>query len=301
MAWATLAGLENTYRPDLNTVRFYPTNFNERSMYNAKYFTPPSMVEALIRSGRRHTAAITGTFNRDIAMQREDLVFFAPGEPWTDTIIENAIEADRGRCCAVLHINPHLETPWRGFELLYSIQIDPRPLYEAGFDPVHLLRAQGYLYVSKYRLLISEDGEVVAPSDPIHKLIKDSTYKKSRFGHLGRRANGQIDVFRQYYPSDEWRARLDDVLPIAEKTIEQEFSFMDECAEEAEEEYRIAASGLRAAQYWLSSQEELDSAAEIDSVEEYERISSALVEGIRYPFWRLESACFWILHNGQTR
>ena len=37
-----------------------------------------------------------GTFNRDIAVRREDLVFFAPGNDlWTDAIIDNAVVADR--------------------------------------------------------------------------------------------------------------------------------------------------------------------------------------------------------------
>jgi hypothetical protein len=298
--WAKLAGLKNTYRPDLGTVRFHPRRFNQRSMYNAKYFTPPNMVEALIRSGRTHTPVITGTFSRDIAMPREDLVFYAPGEPWTDTIIENAIEADRGRCCAVVNIDPHLKSPWQGFELLYSIQIDPRPLYEGGFDPVHLLRAQGYLYVSTHRLVVSADGHVLSPSDPIYKRIKESTYDKERFRHLGKRENGQIDEFRRLYPSDKWQIMLDDVLSIAEDTMEQEFSFMAECAQDAEEQYQISAAGLRAAQYWLSTHKGLGSAIDHDTIAEYERVSGALIEGIRHPFSRLESVCFWVFHPGQT-
>jgi hypothetical protein len=50
------------------------------------------MPEALSRSGRLRNLVITGTFNRDVAVRREDFAFFAPGEPWTDAIVRNALE-----------------------------------------------------------------------------------------------------------------------------------------------------------------------------------------------------------------
>src|SRR5204863_4406093 len=112
------------------------------------------------------TTQIKGTFSRDLAVRREDLVFFAPGDdPWTDAVIDNAIECDRGRCCAVgFTPQPGATTPF--FELLYTLQIDPRPLYAAGLDPVYLLQAQGYLACSHKRLLVDADtGKVLGRTD----------------------------------------------------------------------------------------------------------------------------------------
>ena len=41
-----------------------------------------------------------------------------------------------------------LAEDWEGFELFYRLGVDPRPLYAAGYPPVHLFRAQGYLTIS---------------------------------------------------------------------------------------------------------------------------------------------------------
>src|SRR2546430_13660455 len=96
------------------------------------FFHPPDMQEALRRSGRARDLVIRGTFNRNVAVQRERLDFFASGEKWTDAIITNALEADRGRCCAIKRRVPGLKGNWHGVELLYSLVIDPRTAYAAG-------------------------------------------------------------------------------------------------------------------------------------------------------------------------
>jgi hypothetical protein len=298
--WASLAGLKNTYSPGSSVVCFYPAKFNQNSMRNAKYFTPPNMEDALVRSGRIRNLVIAGTFNRDVAVCREDLVFYAPGEPWTDTIIRNAVEADRGRCCAILRIVPELESSWQGFELFYTLQVSPRPLYEAGFDPVHLLRAQGYLFASTYRLLISIDGEIIRDSDPIWKTVQGQPYNKVGDVHLGERGNARIQLFKEKFPTDIWHAMIEQVFSVAEKTLEQEFSFMVDLADEAAEQFEKNASGLRAAQYWLYSNQGITPSTDLAHIEEYEQISAALAKGIRHPLWQLESVCFWILQANRA-
>ncbi len=296
--WASLAGLENSYHSQLDTVRFYPERFNLKSMYNAKYFTPPNMEEALVRSRRIRNRVITGTFNRDIAVRREDLVFFAPGEPWTDTIIRNAIEADRGRCCAVLRPAPELKQSWQGFELFYTVQINPRPLYEAGFDPVHLLRGQGFLYIPTHRILISIDCEIMKPSDPTWKIIQEYHFRRGGDKHLGKRegSDAQILAFKERYPLDMWEVTLERVFAVVEQTLAEEFSFTAELAEEASQQFQKNAAGLKAAQKWLYSNQAFASIKDgMTNIEEYEQISAALIQGIQRPLWRLESACFWEL------
>jgi ATP-dependent helicase HepA len=296
LRWASLAGLENEYDPQTSLVHFYPRQFNLKSMQNAKFFDPPNMEEALIRSGRIRHLVINGTFNRDIAVRREDLVFYAPGEPWTDKIIRNAVEADRGRCCAILRAVTELDQSWQGFELFYTLQINPRPLYEAGFEPVHLLRAQGYLFTSTYHLVISIDGEILKPSDLVCKVIRGYP-RKTGDVHLGKRdaPSAHIQVFREAYPVDMWHSVLEHVFSVAEHALEEEFSFTVDLAEEASQQFKRNASGLRAAQYRLFSNQGLPPSIDSVCIEEYEQISAALIEGIQRPLWQLESACFWIL------
>ena len=261
------------------------------------------MQEALCRSGRVRDLVIRGTFDRNIAVQRENLVFFAPSsDKWTDAIITNALEADRGRCCAIRRRVPGLKGNWHGVELLYSLAIDPRPLHAAGFVPVHLFRALGFLRSSLYRLLISADGQLEDKNSVVWKAVTKSPYDNSRDIHLGRReerigAIAQIQSFKELYPAEEWNALLENVFTIAEKTLDEELEFMVDEAEDAKAEFAQRATGWQAAHLWLhhitNGTQELDDYL----IEEYERASEALVEGIRHPLRQLESVCFWILEG----
>lgn len=292
LPWATLAGLKYNYHPHKDTVQFYPKGFNLKSMANAK-FLPPNMEEALRRSRNANQPFITGTFNRDKAVQREDLVFFAPGDdPWTDAVIANAMEADRGRCCAILRMVLGLEQTWRGFELLYRLQIDPRPLYAAGYDTAHLFRAQGFLAATTYRLLLSIDGQPVKKSHMAWEHVKEG-YKKGSDFHLGKRDNPKafLQMFKQLYPPDMWHAIIAPILQI------EKCAFKSERADEAKHEFAQQAESWRASLQWFMRTTGMDTST--DAIAEYERISAALVEGIRCPIIKLESVCFWIL-QGKT-
>jgi hypothetical protein len=295
--WASMAGLTNTYKRETDTVRYYPKQFNLGSMSNAKFFTPPNMEEALLRSGRTHDLVITGTFNRDIAVQREKLVFFAPGsDDWTDAIINNAFEADRGQSCAILRLSDRIDKPWQGFELYYQLQVDPRPLYEACFPSIHLLRAQGYLFTSSYRVLVSVDGDIVSRSGPAWQAISAHAFNRTAGDiHLGKRGGArQLDKFKEAYPPDVWEDIIKRVFQAVEKHIAEEFDFTADVASEAEADFERKALGLQASNRWF--QHIYGEFSPILNLDEYMQISKALVQGIRDPLWRLESACFWQIH-----
>jgi superfamily II DNA or RNA helicase len=296
LPWANLAGLTHRYNQLKDTVQFVPRDFKSKSMSNAK-FLPPNMEEALRRSRNSRNPVIIGTFNRDKAVQREDLVFFAPSDdPWTDAIISNAMEADRGRCCAILRVIPDLEQDWQGFEFLYRLSIDPRPLYAAGYDPAHLFRAQGFLVATTHRMVVSIDGQIIGRSSPIYKALK-RPYSKERDYHLGQRSDpgAQLQHFKARYPPDAWHTLLTRIKNIAESHIHEEYEFTNELAEEANQEFTQHAAGWRAARRWF--QRETGEQLPMDDIAEYERISAILVEGIRHPIIKLESVCFWELQR----
>jgi len=261
------------------------------------------MQDALRRSGRARDLVIRGTFDRKVAVRRENLVFFAPStDKWTDAIITNALEADRGRCCAIKRRVPGLKGRWHGVELLYSLTIDPRPLYAAGFVPVHLFRALGFLRSSLYRLLISTDGHLQDKNSVVWKVVSKSPYDRSSDIHLGRReerigAIAQIQFFKELYPAEEWNGLLENIFATAQKTLDEELEFMIDEAEDAKVEFAQRAAGWRASHLWLhhiaNGTQELDD----HPIKEYDRASEALVEGTRHPLRQLESACFWILEG----
>ncbi len=68
-------------------------------------------------------------------------------------------------------------------------------------------------------------------------------------------------------------------------------------AEDAKVEFANRAAGWRASHLWLHHMAHGAQALDDHSIEEYERISETLVEGIRHPLRQLESACFWILEG----
>jgi len=268
-------------------------------MNNAKFFQLPDMQEALRRSGRSNNLVINGTFNRDIAVKRENLIFFAAGnDPWTDTIIANAFETDRGRCCAIERTASELESNWEGFQLLYGLTVDPRPLFAAGFDPTHLFRATGYLTNATYQLLISSTGKIVANDSKIGKITKQP-FDKKKDVHMGKRdgSEARLALFKERYPTQKWEAMLERVFKVAQQTLAEELNFMPDLALEAQAEFEQYAAGQRAAYQWFQANnfgQELDFEHDIA---QYEQVSAQLVAGIRQPLCQLESVCFWSLRG----
>jgi hypothetical protein len=304
LKWADHCGLEHDYDPTFDIVTYMPQHFNTVKRQNAKLFDFPNMEEALQRSGRRRELVLRGSFNRSVAVQREQLVFFAPSsDKWTDAIIANALESDRGRCCAIQRRVPELKGTWEGVELLYSLAIDPRPLYAAKFDPTHLFRALGYLRIPLYRIVISLAGEVQSKNSLIWKIITKTPYSDSRGDiHLGRRdeshrGSPQIQKFKQQYPPEEWHALLSTIFSVAESNLAKELAFMEGEADDAKSDFAQRAAGLRAADLWLQRTSGETKQRNNPAIEEYKHISAALVEGIRRPHHQLESVCFWRLEG----
>lgn len=291
LGWAEMAGLRHHFDNENDTVTFRPGDFNDASMKNAKFFDAPNMEDAYARGNTRNLT-IKGTFNRLIGVRREDLIFFSPGtDVWTDTIIANALEADRGRCCAS-GVN-WVDFAWTGFDFLYSIQIDPRPLFALGFAPTHLLRAHGYLVVSTYRILVTESGEIVPQGDALYKQLEEIRSGQRKTNHLGKRENGNLAQFKTDYPPDLWHGIVNQALKNADKQVSAEFDFMQDEGQIAQAAFERLAAGMRARQAWLRQRGTHDH--DLVSLQQFEQISGALVKGIRSPQITLESACFWVI------
>lgn len=295
LGWAGTAGLSHDYDPRRKIAVFDPHRFSLKSIENAKFARPPDMQEALRRSGRTHNLVLQGTFDRDLAVLREDIIFLAPGEPWTDAILTNALEADRGRCSGILRLAPELPVDWLGIELLYRIQVDPRPLYAAGFHPAHLFRAGGYLAQPWLRLLVSSTGEIAERSGPVGRIVA-RPFDKERDGQLGKRGgvDSLLKSFLSAYPQPGWNNIIQCVTEAANRYLLAHMDRFTEAAE-AETDFARAAAGQRAAHRWLRREGDAGRVAEI---EEYEEASRALLQGISRPLWKLESACVWYLKAG---
>lgn len=296
-SWTAVAGV-SSYHMDGAEMTYDARRFSLKAMENAR-FLPPNMQEAARRSGRQRTTQIRGTFSREVAVRREDLVFFAPGDdPWTDAVIANALECDRGRCCAIgFTPQPGATAPF--FDLLYTMQIDPRPLYEAGLDPIYLLQALGYLACPHKRILVdASSGRVLDRSDKRWR-IAEKPFDKALSTHLGRRGsergNGPalLPQFQAAYPADIWADIVSGAVTAAEQFLDDDLiDYSAELADEAAAELRLRANGWEAGLRWHAGYG-LDSAAERAELAAFRQASDLLVAGIRAPIRRLESICFY--------
>jgi ATP-dependent helicase HepA len=287
-AWGTQIGMNNRYDPESQVVMFDPQRFNFASMANAKLVDFPNMEDALERSGRKRQLVVRGSFNRLIAVKREDLVFFAPnGDLWTNVILNNALESERGRCSAVELRTMKVNSEWRVFDFLFTIRIDPRPLYAAKLPYIHLYKARGVLANPTYRLCISIDGQMIGRNHPVNQAILEA---KSHAGtHLGKRSNGNITAFKAEYPIDEWEPLILEVSTRAWKDVKQVFQ-LDEEAEILRNRLVQQRNATQAVRQWLIAQR---APLDDDNNEMMEKVTLALVNGLLHPLIRLESICFW--------
>jgi ATP-dependent helicase HepA len=300
LGWAYRAGLYSERNSKSDILMFKPKQFNLKSMAAVRLFDLADMREALHRSGRIYNYVIRGTFNRDVAIRQENLIFFAPGNNWTDMIINNAIEADRGRCCAIARSVPELpDARWEGVEFFYSLAVNPRPLYAAGYDATHLFDALGFLQTPTYRVLVSADGEIIERSNPLWKMV-EPRFSASQDRHLGKRSGSanQITAFKEAHPEYDWHSRLESLFETVQNHLNEELSFMEDLAEEARAKFERRLMGLRAAYYWR--QQEANSPTDLgmgNQLENFEAVADALIEGIRNPLRQLESVCYWVLEK----
>ena len=118
--------------------------------------------------------------------------------------------------------------------------------------------------------------------------------------HLGRREGPiqQISSFKESYPADIWNILLKQTFTTAQRVLSEELDeYMDEVAEEAREVFERQILGLRAAYRWQRHYANELSGLDEREIKEYERVSEALIAGVRHPMQQLESVCYWILQG----
>lgn len=296
LKWAGLAGLYHHYNPQTRIARIGRDDFNMKSIQNAKFVNPPNMYAALERSKRRNNQVLMGTFDRQIAVKREDLIFFAPGEPWTDTLLQNAILSDRGRSCGVRRTSSEISETWFGFDYLFSCKVNPRPLYEKGLLPVHLFKAgEFFTTLPTHRVLVSIDGEVMSYSSHEARITREQFDKLRGDIHLGKRGGSQppIHDLKNRFTSVQWRTAVEQSLDSALRYLHIRYNdVVSEDVNDAEQQLDQRVRGLVAAMTWLPEERRSHRAKEIEITKQ---INAALLAGMAIPEWKLESACFWIL------
>lgn len=205
LGWANQAGLKSQISKN-GVVQFADSMFSARAAIQS-LFVPPdwSLYEntAIVRKEGK----ILGTFSRSTAIKREDLLFYAPGDPVFDSIIGNAVDSGRGRCCAFSALAPF---KYIGFACAYNIEPKISYLIENKV-PIQLL-SQFRMYLPMKQVIVFVPfgrGDEVSDSQLMDYLFDKKNIINAE--HLGERTGkrGQcsaVEKFMDAYPKDEWEA-----------------------------------------------------------------------------------------------
>jgi len=211
MVWAGLAGFE----PNIDKRKilvFHRDKVNTNSMINC-FINPKNLFNSFKKS--KFLNYVEGTFDRKYAIEHEYLELFAPGEPFFDTIVSNAVNCDRGRSTAFIENSNFI---WKGLIFIWNINPDFKYLLEIEDSLKFLYKIQGYLPLEQQVTIESfskNDNEINL------SFIKDflrSRYKNNNTIHLGRRNINEerggnlgrkegltnLDYFKKNYPPEIW-------------------------------------------------------------------------------------------------
>ena len=246
------------------------------------------------RTQRLPDKVLAGTFHRSVAITREDLTFFTLGQRHIKKIVEIGLNHARGRCCAIQRSVRDLHEDWRGFEFLYGLSVDTRPLLAANLPTCHLRRVQGYLPDPTLRVVVDVYGNVVPAGSPLLQWIRPESGLDHQINLGGSSKHpGQTEKFKGAYPADEWQAMVAQAADAAEYEVKRRLAVQrEERVAEARQELEQGIAGQWAAYRWLYG--EADS-TRVTEISQLELANAALLSGLEYPRWQLESVCFWEL------
>ncbi len=293
LGWIKVASLPGSYNAATDTVRVKIDQFSTETLAQYRFYNLAEVRETLRRAERLQgkNNEFEGTFNRQRAVQREDLVFFVPGsDPWTEKIIAHALEADRGRCTGILRAKTKLGKDYHIFEFLYTIMVDPRPLYALGYDSGQLSLATGYIPLATKRLLITHSGQNVPEGHAVWETIIGRPFDPSNGDKRFRdpKEPQYFDLLKKIYSAEKWEVTLDRVKQTAQQKLESQLVNQPHVLQPARIELEQRAFGQRTLRKNLG-------ASNLESDLHNQFITNALIEGLEKPLFQLESICFWIL------
>lgn len=204
LGWATQVGLGSSISK-AGVVQFSASMFKERSAIQS-LFIPPDWSWYDDTPIVRKAGRILGTFDRSTAIKREDLLFYAPGDPVFDSIIGNAVNSGRGRCCVFANMAPFNYT---GFACVYNVEPEINYLYDNGI-PIQLL-SQFRMYLPMKQVIVFvpiQKGDSVSDEELIDYIFEKRNVRNA--DHIGQRAGKRgemspLERFMEVYPESEWQ------------------------------------------------------------------------------------------------
>jgi ATP-dependent helicase HepA len=289
MSWASQAGLNKTYREgqkEADVVEFGVHSFSLKSAENS-LFAPPiwSEYESKKRKYSSEGNSIIGTFSRGLAIQREDLLFYAPGDPVFESITKNALQCSRGRSCAIqLHQGPF---DFSGMVYIWNVEPDLIPLYSIGVDPIVVAQFRPYLPMRQIMTVHPTNRKYEKISQgrmsnllSQQKIIQKAIHLGSRKGH--EEGNANFQSFQNTCPLDRWSVWVGRTRSEGYSEAQDLVRLEMDIQSAREEAQRIISAGIASARYF----------GQFDSMDSMRRTLEAVIQSLENYKLTLDSALF---------
>ncbi|MBQ8514249.1 MAG: DEAD/DEAH box helicase family protein [Ruminococcus sp.] len=209
LGWGEQAGLHAEEPTSAGLIEFRENAFRVKAARQS-LFVPPDWERydhssILLREGK-----LLGSFDRRTAALREDILFFAPGDPVYDSILSNAAGCSRGRCAAIAAAG---RFNYDGIVYIYNVEPQIDGLLEAGMGLEILSQYKMYLPLEQIMISmpLTAESRKVSEQDVIRTLL---SLTGSNAEHLGRRSAGRMSLsplerFMVQTPPGQWEPLVD--------------------------------------------------------------------------------------------
>lgn len=245
MGWGHQAGLSAQPPTKTGLIEFRSSSFSVNAAKQS-LFIPPDWSVYTNSSMMRRERKILGSFNRKTAALREDVLFFAPGDPVYDSIISNAVGCSRGRCTA---IETKGSFNYDGAIFIFNVVPPLDELLENNIDLQTLAQYRMYLPLEQIMIcapLTAKSREV--PDEAVIQRLQNLRLNEAR--HLGRRGSqkgmmSSLETFISRTPPSAWEPLVDSITSTAYKKALKAIATESNLSAAHDEMQRVL-NGLRA-------------------------------------------------------
>ena len=211
MGWGHQVGLSAQPPTKDGLIEFRSSTFSVNAAKQSLFIAPDWSVyanSAMMRRERR----ILGSFNRRTAALREDILFFAPGDPVYDAIISNAVGCSRGRCTAIETMGSF---DYDGAIFIFNVVPPLDELLENNIDLQTL--SQYRMYLPLEQIMVCSPLTTYSKDVPEETILRKlSELKLNEATHIGRRSSkygkmSSLETFISRTPPSAWQPLVDKI------------------------------------------------------------------------------------------
>ena len=217
MGWGRQAGLWPEKPTKSGLIEFREANFSVGAARQS-LLVPPDWGKYSNAAIVQREGKILGSFDRKTAATREDILFFAPGDPVYDSLISNASGCNRGRCSGIETTGPF---NYDGLVYVYNIAPELDELLEQGISLQTLAQYKMYLPLKQIFVAMPLNGKSKEiPEKEVIALLNNLRCAAAK--HVGKRSAPKLSIsplekFISLTPPSTWEPLVDKYTEVAYK------------------------------------------------------------------------------------